>query len=297
MAKTFMERIATKIADGKHLCVGLDPDPEKIPEGVTITVFLQKIISATAPFVAVFKPNIAFFEERRGVGLIEFANSVNQIHSHYEQMTVIGDWKKADIGKTNEGTVKAGFDNYKLDAMTVNPYLGRVAMKPFLDRKDRGIILLCRTSNEGAGEFQDLICDVSDDPILRKTPVCTEIDRRAPLYQVVARNISRDWNSHGNCGLVVGATYPTELEIVRQIAPNIFLLIPGVGTQGGDLEASVLAAHNPNIPADFVINVSSGILYAYQTEQFKRPPDQFAQAAADAAEYYDQEIRKVLKAA
>lgn len=286
MPMTFMEKLAAKARDGKRLCVGIDPVPKRIPEGVSVLQFIRRIVEATTPYAAAFKPNIGFFEGRGAQGLMEYAVTTAVIQSLDPKMPIIGDWKRGDIGATNAGYIQAAFDLFDVDAITVHPYLGQESLKGFLAREERGIIVLCRTSNPGAGEFQDLIVDVSDDPILGQN--------KAPIYQVVARNVSRDWNGGGNCGLVVGATYPGELAEVHGIAPELFKLIPGVGTQGGDLAAAIRNAFNPEALPDCVINVSSAVSYAYEKGPFKTDPSKFDQAAAQAAADFDQQIRDVV---
>lgn len=279
---SFNEKMAAAAAAGKRLCLGLDPVANRIPEGVSIVEFCRQVVEATSDTVAAFKPNIAFFEGRGPAGLEEYAAVIDAIKS-CGSVPIIGDMKRGDIGATNLGYIQAAFDYYGFDAITVHPYLGGESLNGFLDQADRGILVLCRTSNPGAGEFQDLIVEQKDRPVLGET--------RVPLYQVVARNVSQYWTESDNCGLVVGATYPKELARVREIAPDTFLLIPGVGAQGGDLETSVKNAHNPKIGADFVINVSSGILYAFAKGQFQTEPANFAEAAAAAANDFDQQIR------
>lgn len=283
---TFMQMLAARASEGRRLCVGLDPVVTRIPDGVSVQRFLIRIAEATADFAAAFKPNVAFFEGRGAEGLAEYRAVVTTLRSQFPQIPVIGDWKRGDIGATNVGYVEAAFDQIDINAITVHPYLGKESLQVFLAREDRGIIVLCRTSNPGAGEFQDLIVDVSDDPILGQN--------KAPLYQVVARNVSRNWNGRGNCGLVVGATYPDELAKVHEIAPEVLKLIPGVGTQGGNLEASIRNAFCPTSLPDFVINVSSGVSYAYEKGPFKADSGKFDRAAAQAAADFDQKIRDVV---
>lgn len=283
---TFMEMLAARASEGRRLCVGLDPVLARIPEGTSVPRFLIRVAEATAPYAASFKPNIGFFEGRGAQGVMEYGASVVAIQSQFPEIPIIGDWKRGDIGATNKGYIEAAFDFFGVNAITVHPYLGRESLQGFLDREDRGIIVLCRTSNPGADEFQDLSVDVSDGPILDQD--------RAPLYQVVARNVSRDWNGEGNCGLVVGATYPDELARVHEIAPEVFKLLPGVGTQGGDLAAAIRNAFNPAALPDCVINVSSGVTYAYEKGPFQTDPGKFDQAAAQAAEDFDRQIRDVV---
>jgi orotidine-5'-phosphate decarboxylase len=190
---------------------------------------------------------------------------------------VILDVKLADIGNTNEGYAREAFDYYKADAMTVHPYLGKEALQPFLDRKDKGIFVLCRTSNPGAGEFQDRFVNL--------TPA--EIDEwglmpgtRLPLYQLVAYRVSREWNTNDNCGLVVGATYPEELRQVRGIVGDMPLLIPGIGAQGGDVEATVNAGRDSH-GHGMIINSSRSIIFASAGPNYTEAARQEAQKLHD----------------
>ena len=283
---TFMQMLAARASEGRRLCVGLDPVLTRIPEGVSVQRFLIRIAEATARYTAAFKPNIAFFEGRGAEGLAEYSAVVATLRSQFPAIPIIGDWKRGDIGATNVGYIEAAFDLYELNALTVSPYLSGDSLKGFLERKDRGIIVLCRTSNPGGDEFQSLMCEVGHDPC--------EIPQRLPLYQFVAHRVSAHWNDNGNCGLVVGATYPDELAKVHEIAPEVFKLIPGVGTQGGNLEAALRNAFNPAALPDCVINVSSGVSYAYEKGPFQSDPAKFDQAAAEAAEDFHRQISDVV---
>lgn len=199
--------------------------------------------------------------------------TVRYIKNNYPHIPVILDAKRADIGSTNDGYVKATFDLMGADAITVHPYLGKEALKPFLDRKDKGTIVLVRTSNPGAGEFQDL------------TPGETGL----PLYQVVAKNVASSWNENGNCCVVVGATYPKELAEVREIVGNMPILIPGVGAQGGDVEAVVKSGQDSR-GMGMIINSSRGIIFASKNEDF-------AQAARKATVKLRDEVNQYRQAA
>ena len=199
------------------LCVGLDPDPSKLPVN-DIFEFNRAIIDATSDLVCCYKPNLAFYEAMGIRGLQVLKKTVNYIP---EDIPVIGDAKRGDIGNTAAAYAKALFDYYKFDAVTVNPYMGYDSVKPFLDYKDKGIFVLCRTSNSSASDFQDLVDNFG-----------------MKFYQTVALRAG-DWNKGGNVGLVVGATYPEELKEIRKMCPDMPLLIPGIGVQGGDLELSV----------------------------------------------------------
>jgi orotidine-5'-phosphate decarboxylase len=230
------------------LCVGLDVDFAKIPESfkrekLPQFEFGKWIIDQTAEFAAAFKPNTAFYEARGAQGWAELKMTVEYLRAKYPEVVTVCDAKRADIGNTNNGYVEAIFDELGFDAVTLHPYLGREALKPFLARKDKACIVLCRTSNPGAGEFQDLRAEGK------------------PLWQAVAEKVSREWNANGNCMLVVGATYPEEMRVVRQIAPEITFLVPGVGAQGGDVEA-VVSAGLDGEGRGLMISASRAILFS-----------------------------------
>ncbi|KFN43177.1 orotidine 5'-phosphate decarboxylase [Arenimonas oryziterrae DSM 21050 = YC6267] len=234
------------------VCVGLDPEPAKFPAHLRSTPdavfeFNRAIIDATADLVCCFKPQIAHFAALRAEDALE--RLIAHIHAAHPGIPVILDAKRGDIGSTAANYVIEAFDRYGADAVTVNPYLGRDSVQPFLDRADKGVIVLCRTSNPGAGDLQDL-----------------PVDGR-PLYQHVAEKVAREWNSHGNCALVVGATWPTQLREVRGIVGALPFLVPGVGAQGGDVEQMVGHAKTGD-GTGLMISSSRAILYAGQGEDF-----------------------------
>ncbi len=234
------------------ISVGLDGDSSRLPKDVQATgtteavlEFHRLIIEATRDQAAAYKPQIAGYEAMGTAGFEALIETVRLARELAPEVPIILDAKRADIGSTNESYAKAAFDVIGADAITVHPYLGLETMKPFLERTDKGVIVLCRTSNPGAGRYQDL-----------------DIDGR-PLYQHIADDVATNWNTNGNCGLVVGATYPDELRQVRSIAPEIPLLIPGIGAQGGDVEQSVksgLTAKRDGI----LLHASRSIMYAYE---------------------------------
>jgi len=263
---SFLGQLAGRWAKDCFLCVGLDPDLERIPPGPAnlgireaLRNFNTAIIDATRDVAAAYKPNIAFYERYGVPGMEALADTIAYIHDVASGTPVILDAKRGDNENTNAGYVTAVFDELGADAVTVHPYLGRASLQPFLDRTDKGVFVLCRTSNSSAPEFQDLET------------------AHGKLYEVVAEHVARDWNGGGNCGLVVGATYPEELARVREIAADVPLLIPGVGSQGGDLEATVAVAWDSAGTGGFVINASRSILFA------SSGPD-FADAAAREAQ-------------
>jgi orotidine-5'-phosphate decarboxylase len=230
------------------LCVGLDSELKQLPERFQggkhpQFAFNKWIIEQTAEFAAAFKPNMAFYEARGAEGLIELAMTIEYLRAEHPNVFTICDAKRADIGNTNRGYVELVFDRMGFDSITLHPYLGGEALQPFLEREDKMCIVLCRTSNVGAREFQDLACDGS------------------PLWQAVAERVNTDWNVRNNCALVVGATYPKEMRAVREIAPRIPLLVPGVGAQGGDA-GTVVAAGMDAEGRGLMINSSRGILFS-----------------------------------
>ena len=254
----FVEKLlAASRLHNSLLCVGLDPEHkwlpaslQKLPKEQAVVRFCQAIIEATAPYVCAFKPNIAFFEALGPGGMQVFQAILSAIPTH---IPVIVDAKRGDLGNTARHYATAVFDIYGCDAVTVNPYLGYDSVAPFLAYPDKGIILLCRTSNPSAPDFQDLLIQ-HEDGLVR------------PLYEIVAQRI-QSWNVAGNCGLVVGATYPQELQTIRAICPDMPILIPGVGSQGGDLAASVQAGVDSQ-GERAILAVSRTILYASNRDDY-----------------------------
>jgi orotidine-5'-phosphate decarboxylase len=231
------------------VCVGLDSEVTKIPPCVKGKnrqfLFNKAIVDATHDLVCAYKPNSAFYEANGTEGIGELKKTCDYIREKYPEILIILDAKRADIGNTNEGYAKFVFDYLGSDAITLHPYLGREALKPFLDRKEKGSIILCRTSNPGAGEFQDLHLG----------------NKSKPLYQIIAEQVASQWNVNDNCALVVGATYPLELSIVRRIVGSMPLLIPGIGAQGGDIEATTKAGVDAK-GTNAMVNSSRGIIFA-----------------------------------
>jgi len=228
------------------LCIGLDPDPELMPE-VDVLQFNKAIIEATSDLVCAYKPNLAFYEALGVEGLAVLEKTIKFVPG---DIPVIGDAKRGDIGNTAKAYARALFSVLGFDAATVSPYLGFDSIEPFINHQDKGVFVLCRTSNKGAADFQDLRTD------------------DLPLYEAVARK-AREWNTRGNIGLVVGATYPEELKKVRSICPEMTLLIPGIGAQGGDLTSAV--GYGVDARGEkAIINVSRQILYASREKDFAR---------------------------
>lgn len=284
----FVAKLEKLWAKSNFVCVGLDSDYSQISDAATrlytkpglpewkIYVFNKEIIDATHDLVCAYKPNIAFYEAEGIEGIEALKNTIDYVHETYPEIPVILDAKRGDTGDTNLGYVKAAFDELGADAVTVHPYLGKEALKPFLDRRDKGIFVLARTSNPGAGEFQDLRIDNLDYPEWGS--------RSLPLYQYVAKRVVDYWNENGNCGVVVGATYPEELAKVRKIVGDMPILIPGIGTQGGEVEATVKAGQDSR-GWGMIINSSRGIIFASKGKDF-------AQAARKATENLRKEINK-----
>ena len=263
---SFMQTLRQRWQSADTLvCVGLDPEPAKFPARFSgdhdaVFNFCRAIVDATAEFACAFKPQIAHFAALGAEGALE--RLVAHVHHAHPGIPVILDSKRGDIGSTARHYATEAFDRYAADAVTANPYLGRDSVQPFLDHAERGVVILCRTSNPGAGDLQDLIvADGSGDA--------------RPLYQHVAAKIAGEWNGNGNCALVVGATWPEQLREVRAIVGDMPLLVPGVGAQGGDVEAVVANAKSAD-GTGLVISSSRAILYASSG-------DDFADAAALAA--------------
>jgi orotidine-5'-phosphate decarboxylase len=253
------ERLAAAWAtSGSMLCVGLDPDPAQMPAPLAgardgIERFCRAIVDATADLVCAFKPQIAHFAANRAEPQLEAV--CTHIRENYPGVVVVLDAKRGDIGSTAEQYAREAFDRYGADAVTVNPYLGTDAATPFLERG--GVLAVCRTSNPGSGDLQD-------------QPV-----NGMPLYQRVAQMVVERWAPLGECGLVVGATFPRQLAEVRAIVGDLPILVPAVGEQGGDLDASVRAGSTGH-GTGLLVSSSRAILYA------SRGPD-FAEEARAAA--------------
>lgn len=265
----FMEALRARWSDANSLvCVGLDPEPAKLParfagDGDAVFGFCRDIVDATAEYVCCFKPQIAHFAALGAESALE--RLVAHIHEAHPGIPVILDAKRGDIGSTAQHYAAEAFDRYGADAVTANPYLGMDSLVPFLERADKGVVVLCRTSNPGATDFQDI---VASDGL--------------PLYQHVAETVAREWNTNGNCMLVVGATWPEQLHEVRALVGDLPFLVPGVGAQGGDVAAVVRNAKTAD-GTGLVVSSSRAILYASQA-------DDYASAAATAAQALRDEL-------
>lgn len=269
---------------GSLLCVGLDPNLEMLPapfawaasadsagKARAVLEFCRRIVDAVHPFVCAFKPQYACFAALGPEGISALRDVICHVREVSPELLVILDAKRADIGVTSRMYAAEAFDVLGADAVTVNPYMGFDALEPFLERPERGVFVLCRTSNPGAGEVQDLL-------------VSTEYGE-LPLYMAVAFMVSRRWNTNRNCGLVVGATNPAELSRVRAEVGELPILVPGVGAQGGDLRSCVSAgldAHKTGL----VVNVSRAVLYAGMDNDFDEAAKQQAKRFRDEINRY-----------
>jgi orotidine-5'-phosphate decarboxylase len=264
----FVQRLERAWAAGQTLlCVGLDPDPARLPKHLVdskhpMFEFGRAIVDATVDLVCAFKPQIAYYAAARAEDQLEM--TIAHIRRHHPGIPVILDAKRGDIGSTAEMYAREAFERYQADAVTVNPYLGFDALAPFLAHADKGVIVLCRTSNPGAREVQDLE------------------SKGRKLYQIIAEKAARDWNTKGNVLLVVGATYPEELAQIRAIVGDMPVLVPGVGAQGGDV-AAVVANGATADGTGLIISTSRAVLYAGGGMDY-------AQAARSAAQKLRDEI-------
>jgi len=254
----FIEKLLNITRKNKSLvCVGLDPKPELMPDKLGILEFNQAIIDATSDLVCAYKLNFAFYEVFGAEGFDILKRTVDYIP---DGIPTIADAKRGDIGNTAKAYARAIFSNLNFDAATVNPYLGFDAVEPFIQYRDHGVFILCRTSNPSSSDFQSLLYGTGE--------------RSYPLFELVATKASQ-WNRYDNIGLVVGATYPQELKLIRESHPDMPILIPGIGAQGGDLEKSIRYGVDTN-GEKAIINSSRQIIYASRGRNF-------AQAARRAA--------------
>lgn len=234
------------------LCVGLDPNWARIPVHLKdkpepIYEFCKTIVDATQDLVCAYKPQIAYFAGLAAEDQLQ--KTLDYIRKTYPHIPIILDSKRGDIGSTAEMYAKEAFERYQADAVTVNPYMGQDSAQPFLDYADKGTVLLCRTSNPGAGDLQDL-----------------KVDGQA-IYEKLAQMIAKEWNSNNNCCIVVGATWPEQMKRLRAIAGDMPFLVPGVGAQGGDVEALVKAGQTTD-GMGLMINSSRGVIYAGEGQEF-----------------------------
>lgn len=262
MTKPFLQKLdAAWKTTGSQLMVGLDPAPDRFPADIrgradAIYAFCRAIIDATADYACGFKPQIAYFSAQRAEDQLEAL--CRYIRQTYPHLPIVLDAKRGDIGATAQQYAREAFERYQADAVTVNPYMGFDSVQPYLEYQDKGVVVLCRTSNPGGSDLQAL-----------------ETSNGVPLYLHVAGLVADDWNSNQQCALVVGATFPDEIARVRARVGDMPLLIPGIGAQGGDIESTVRAGRTA-AGAGMMINSSRAILYASSG-------DDWCEAAAHAA--------------
>lgn len=256
MTLTFNQKLNNIVEKNNSLvCVGLDSDFEKLPEHIkqednSIFRFNKSIIDQTCDLVCAYKPNTAFYEKYGDWGLNQLKMTMDYLRDNYPEIVTIIDAKRADIGNTNQGYVGFVYDYLDADSITLHPYLGGESLKPFLDKANKGCIILAKTSNPDSAEFQNL-----------------EFEGR-PLYQKVVQNFVEKWNYNNNLSFVVGATYPAELEEVRRIVGgSVTVLVPGIGKQGGDLEATLKAGLTED-KKGLMINSSRGVIFASGGQDF-----------------------------
>ena len=251
------------------LCVGLDPELSRLPErfksdAYPLFSFCRYVVDVTAEYACAFKPNTAFFEAEGSAGWAQMSMLFEHLREHHPAHFIICDAKRADIGSTNGGYVRAVFDELGADAITLHPYLGREALLPFLDRAEKASILRCRTSNPGAGELQELLPEGK------------------PLWEHVAKRVNTTWNLNRNCMLVVGATYPEEMQRIRSVAPAMNFLVPGIGAQGGDIAATVRAGLRHD-GRGLILSSSRAILYGSDPIAIARQTRDAINVAREAA--------------
>ncbi|WBA81830.1 orotidine-5'-phosphate decarboxylase [Endozoicomonas sp. GU-1] len=262
----FLDRVQAAMENNNTLlCVGLDPSPERFPAAIQamdkpIFAFNKAIIDATADLVCCYKPQAAYYHAHGAED--QLAMTIDYIRTQYPAIPVILDSKRGDIGSTASQYAIEAFERYQADAVTVNPYMGIDTIEPFSGYADKGTVVLCRTSNPGAAAIQNLSVRQANG-------------ESAMLYEVIARMCQEQWNKHNNILLVVGATNPTELKRIRDITGDMTFLVPGLGAQGGDVEATVKNGLNSK-GQGIIVNSSRGIIYA-------SGGDDFAEAARNAA--------------
>ena len=269
-SNTFNQQLQSAWASqGSMLCVGFDPDPKRLPPSFQgkpegIFEFCREIADATADLACSFKPQFAYFASQRAEAQLE--KLIGHLKNKYPHIPVILDSKRGDIGSTADHYALEAFERYGADAVTVNPYMGFDTIEPYLKHAGKGVIVLCRTSNPGGSDLQFLNVNLGE-----------------PLYLHVAKLASQKWNGSGQISLVVGATFPEEIAKVRTIVGDMPLLIPGIGAQGGDIDATIKAGHIPNAPGTgMIINSSRAILYASAGNDFAQAARNVAQSTRDA---------------
>jgi orotidine-5'-phosphate decarboxylase len=273
----FIQKLrASWLKNNSLLCVGLDPDLAKLPASIKnaqfpIFEFNKVIVDSTADLVCAFKPQIAYYSAQKAED--QLAMTVDYIRNKYPQVAVLLDAKRNDIGSTAEMYASEAYDRYGVDAVTVSPYLGQDSLEPFLRRRDKGVIVLCRTSNPGAGDLQDLICDGKK------------------LYEIVAKKAASEWNKNGNVLLVVGATYPQQLREIRNIVGDMPFLVPGLGTQGGEVE-SIVANGLDESGTGMIISTSRAVMYASSGSDFAEAARKIASSYREQINFFRAKVRE-----
>ena len=268
---TFIKKLeACWASSNSLLCVGLDPSWSQLPEHLKtdnepIFEFCKAIVDATHDLVCAYKPQFAHFASVGAEDQLD--KTLDYVRETYPHIPIILDAKRGDVGSTAAMYAAEAFDRYKADAITVNPYMGQDSAQPFLDRKDKGVIFLCPTSNAGAGDIQDLLVDDQ------------------PVYEHVANMINEKWNTNGNCCLVVGATWPEQMGRLRQLSGDLPFLVPGVGAQGGDVEALVKAGQTAN-GTGLMVNSSRAVIYASGGKNFAGAAREVAIKTRDTINQY-----------
>ena len=264
--RNFRELLEGQWSEGKFLCVGLDADITKIPSAAEkedtraiIVAFNRRLVDATKDLVCSYKPNPAFYEAHGDEGWAALRETIMYIHEAAPEVAVILDAKRGDIGNTNEQYALSAFEHLQADAITVQPYLGREPLEPFYSRKDKGVIVLCHTSNPGAGEIQGLEVSQSDEVSPHRIA--------EPLYKLVARLAATSWNGNGNSCVMVGATYPKELGEVRAIVGDMPILIAGIGAQEGSLQKTIQNGLDSR-KRGLIVNAARSIIYASREADF-----------------------------
>ena len=247
--------LSASSANNSLLCVGLDPDPKLMPVS-DIVEFNRSIVEATYDLVCAYKPNLAFYEALGIEGMLALYKTLEYIPS---SIPIIGDAKRGDIGNTAKAYAASLFEDFNFDAVTVNPYLGQDSLLPFLEYKNKGVFVLCRTSNPGSADFQTLMVQGRESRTISGP-------KTWPLYKEVAAKC-QEWNVADNIGLVIGATYPEEAREIRDLCPEMPILMPGIGAQGGALESSVKASLDAN-HGGLIVNVSRGVIYSSLGDDF-----------------------------
>ena len=262
---TFQQKLETvQDKNNSLLCVGLDPDFDQMPERFQKTIhpqftFNKWIIDQTHDLVCCFKPNSAFYEARGAEGIAELKATCDYIREKRPHMPILFDFKRGDIGNTNNAYAQFAFEYLNVDAITLQPYQGIEALQPFLDYKEKGIFILCKTSNPGSGEFQNT--EINPTRLNLASLQGLTLPEQLHLYEFVASQIVTNWNKNKNCMLVVGATYPEELKRIRDIVGDMTLLVPGLGTQGGEVEKTLNAGLNSK-KKGVIINASRSVIFA-----------------------------------